>query len=68
MDHRDLRGGEGVLALSSVGIEILMSDLYEGIALDEATSSLWPSTGATRLPIWAVPAPGGSFDYVVGAG
>ena len=33
-----LRGGEGVLALSSVGIEILMSDLYEGIALDEATS------------------------------
>jgi Uma2 family endonuclease len=30
-----LRRGEGVLALSSVGIEILMSDLYEGIALGE---------------------------------
>jgi Uma2 family endonuclease len=30
-----LRGGEGVLALSSVGIEIVMSDLYEGIALSE---------------------------------
>ena len=31
-----LRGSEGVLALSSVGIEIVMSDLYEGIALSEA--------------------------------
>jgi Uma2 family endonuclease len=31
-----LRGNEGVLALSSVGIEIVMSDLYEGIAIDEA--------------------------------
>jgi Uma2 family endonuclease len=30
-----LRGSEGVLALSSVGIEIMMSDLYEGIALSE---------------------------------
>jgi Uma2 family endonuclease len=30
-----LRGGEGVLALNSVGIEVLMSDLYEGIALGE---------------------------------
>ena len=30
-----LRGGEGVLALSSVGIEIVMFDLYEGIALSE---------------------------------
>jgi Uma2 family endonuclease len=30
-----LRGSEGVLALSSVGIEIVMSDLYEGIALSE---------------------------------
>ena len=30
-----LRGVEGVLALSSVGIEIVMFDLYEGIALSE---------------------------------
>jgi Uma2 family endonuclease len=30
-----LRGGEGVLALSSVAIEIVMFDLYEGIALSE---------------------------------
>jgi Uma2 family endonuclease len=28
-----LRDGEGVLALTSVGIEIPMSDLYEGVAL-----------------------------------
>ena len=31
-----LRGGEGVLALTSAGIEIPMSDLYEGIALADA--------------------------------
>ncbi|HKM71331.1 MAG TPA: Uma2 family endonuclease [Stellaceae bacterium] len=31
-----LRGGESVLALTSVGIEIPMSDLYEGIALADA--------------------------------
>ena len=33
-----LRGGEGVLALSSVGLEIPPSDLYEGIALGEPES------------------------------
>ena len=33
-----LRGGEGVLALSSVGLEIPLSDLYEGIALGEPES------------------------------
>ena len=31
-----LRGGEGVLVLTSAGIEIPMSDLYEGIALADA--------------------------------
>jgi Uma2 family endonuclease len=31
-----LRGGEAVLALASVGIEIPMSELYEGIALGDA--------------------------------
>jgi Uma2 family endonuclease len=31
-----LRGGEAVLALASVGIEIPMSELYEGIALADA--------------------------------
>ena len=31
-----LRGGEGVHALTSAGIEIPMSDLYEGIALADA--------------------------------
>ncbi len=31
-----LRGGESTLALASVGIEIPMSDLYDGIALDDA--------------------------------
>jgi len=33
-----LRGSEAMLALASVGIEIPMSDLYEGIALGEAES------------------------------
>lgn len=31
-----LRGGEAVLSLASVPIEIRLSDLYEGIALEEA--------------------------------
>jgi Uma2 family endonuclease len=30
-----LRGGDGVLPLNCVGIEIVMSDLYEGIAVSE---------------------------------
>ena len=30
-----LRGGEGILALSSVEIELPISDLYEGIALGD---------------------------------
>jgi Uma2 family endonuclease len=33
-----IRGSDGVLGLSSVGIEIPMFDLYEGIALDEPAS------------------------------
>ena len=31
-----LRGGDAVLALASVGIEVRLGDLYEGIALPDA--------------------------------
>jgi Uma2 family endonuclease len=33
-----LRGGEARLSLTSVGIEIAIADLYEGLALDDAVS------------------------------